>query len=57
MGEAKASSVQGFFCGAMSKYIIHPQMTLMTQIILDYYTRLDLNYLRNPRMKNQEATL
>jgi len=32
-------------------------MTLMTQIILDYYTRLDLNYLRNPRMKNQEATL
>lgn len=43
----------------MSKYIIHPQMTLMTQIILDNYTRLDLNYLRNPcnpRMKNEEAT-
>ena len=33
-------------------------MALMTQIILDYHTRLDLNYLRNPRnlrMKNQEV--
>jgi len=42
----------------VSKYRFHPQMALMTQIILDYYTRLDLNYLRNlrnPRMKNQEV--
>ena len=46
-----------FICVGVSKYTFHPQMALMTQIILCYYTRQELNYLRNPRnlrMKNQE---